>query len=90
MREAFSVQLEEWRHTMRFLLSWSRSMVHSYVSGRIQRTEDFAVNEKTAKILKKYADASKQDKKRVKSWWLSLNRDERARERARILKELNK
>ncbi|RMG68235.1 MAG: hypothetical protein D6715_02755 [Calditrichaeota bacterium] len=46
------------------------------------------MNQKTAKLLHRYASHSGQNVKELKKWWLSLNHMERARERQRMLEEL--
>lgn len=46
------------------------------------------MNEKTAKLLNKYAQAKGLNTKDLKRKWLSLNKNERFLERQKILKEL--
>ncbi len=46
------------------------------------------MNQKTAKLLHRYASHSGQNVKELKEWWMSLNRFERTRERQRMLEEL--
>lgn len=46
------------------------------------------MNEKTIKILKKYARRTGQGEEQVKQWWNSLDWRERTSERRRILAEL--
>jgi len=45
--------------------------------GRLLLLEDSIVNQKTAKVLKRYAATSGKSAKEVKKWWLALNRHER-------------
>ncbi|MCS7206131.1 MAG: hypothetical protein NZ853_10585 [Leptospiraceae bacterium] len=46
------------------------------------------MNEKTAKLLNKYAMAKGLNPKNLKRFWLSLNKEQRFLERQKILKEL--
>ncbi len=46
------------------------------------------MNEKTAKLINRYAEAKGYKAKELKKKWLSLNKKERFLERQRILKEL--
>ncbi len=47
------------------------------------------MNQKTAKLLKKWASTAAKKPREVKKWWQSLNRLERAAERRRIRAELD-
>lgn len=42
------------------------------------------MNEKTAKLLKRWAFATSQKERDVKRWWHTLNQHERATERQRM------
>ncbi len=46
------------------------------------------MNQKTVKLLKKYAQETNQDSEQLKEWWMSLNRKEREKERKRMKKEI--
>ena len=48
------------------------------------RNEEQTVNQKTAKMLKRWAIASGKTTREVKRWWLSLNRFEREAEGRKI------
>jgi hypothetical protein len=46
--------------------------------------KDGIVNQKTAKVLKRWAASSGKTAKEIKKWWLSLNRFEREAEGRKI------
>jgi len=47
------------------------------------------MNEKTAKLLKKFASATSQNEREVKRWWHTLNQHERASERKKMQDRLS-
>ncbi|MGH8458019.1 MAG: hypothetical protein ACRESV_01605, partial [Nevskiales bacterium] len=46
------------------------------------------VNQRTAKLLKKWASSTKKPSRGLKRWWNSLNRNQKAVERRRIRAEI--
>lgn len=46
------------------------------------------MNEKTAKLLKRYAAHTEKNMNDLKRWWNSLSWEEKTRERERIKKEM--
>ena len=48
------------------------------------------MNEKTAKLLRKWAAQSKKPEVEVKRWWNEMTADQRTRERVRMEKALAK
>jgi hypothetical protein len=48
------------------------------------------MNEKTAKLLRKWAAQSKKPEVEIKRWWNDLSAEQRTRERTRIEKALAK
>ncbi len=46
------------------------------------------MNQKTARLLTKWATANKKNPRHVRRWWVTLTRAERTVERVRIEKEL--
>ena len=48
------------------------------------RSKDENVNQKTAKVLKRFAATSGKTAKEMKKWWLGLNRNEREAEGRKI------
>ncbi|GMT49469.1 MAG: hypothetical protein IEMM0008_1008 [bacterium] len=47
------------------------------------------MNQRTAKLLNKYASRKGNPKKETKTWWESLSWKEKDKERERIIKELS-
>lgn len=48
------------------------------------------MNEKTAKLINRYAMAKGLNPKNIKRYWLSLNKEQRFQERQKMLAELQK
>lgn len=51
-------------------------------------THEEKMNEKTAKLLKRYAAHTEKNMNDLKRWWNSLSWEEKTRERERIKKEM--
>ena len=53
-----------------------------------QQKEMHGMNQKTAKMLKKWATHTSGDYEKLKKWWVSLNWQQKTRERKKILSQL--
>ena len=62
----------------------------SIFPGSISRLQEAAMNEKTGKLLSKYARETKKNPKELKRWWNGLPWTARRKERARMQNELDR
>lgn len=46
------------------------------------------MNEKTARLIKNYASATKKNEKELKRWWNQMNKDERTKARKELEKKV--